>query len=522
MSPVLNNKYRSFIYRAATSPGIKVNLRSLMIAGLILLTLGIRPSYSEKPAGPGEDPQHQKSPKQIEWPDTYAGRYAKEFFEAYNEEGKDALRRFIEEYHSETYLKENPVEDELAHHLQLRNLAGRLDIQSVRAEGDFSIEVIARSKLFGWAKFEIGLSPDSPHDPIKFTGGPTSPPGAESTGEYSDWKTLSDLIAQVRNDSKMPGLVAAVIQDGKVTEKAVTGVRRIDRSGNILMDDLFHMGSVTKVFTGIMIGMLVGGGEIQWEITIEEALPDVPIKDEYRKISLEQILQHRAGIPSLPSTGEFEEGFPDKPGRSPKEARTALVRQVLLEEPVNQGEYSYSNAGYVVAAYMVEQVTDRSWEELMRTQIFETLGLHSAGFGWPATEDRVNQPLGHYGSPPELEVQEIGEYMLGDMSYIRPAGDIHCSIEDLARFAAFLLLVLGGGSDILEAETVPRFWRAGETDGGERRFTFFGSGGTFLAMIALYPDSDIGIVAATNCGTSTMSILESMRDALHRRLKKVH
>ena len=95
--------------------------------------------------------------------------------------------------------------------------------------------------------------------------------------------------------------------------------------------------------------------------------------------------------------GEFAEGF--KPGRPPAEARAALVRQVLTEKPFKPGEYSYSNTGYVVAGYMAERVTRRSWEELMRSLVFEPLELRSAGFRWPATEDRPNQPWGHVGTP---------------------------------------------------------------------------------------------------------------------------
>ena len=154
----------------------------------------------------------------------------------------------------------------------------------------------------------------------------------------------------------------------------------------------------------------------------------------------------------------------------------------------------------------------------MRTLVFEPLGLRSAGFGWPATDDRPNQPRGHSGAPPDLEVQEIGKYEPLDIDAFGPAGNLHCSIEDFARYAAFHLRVLDGRDDTLEAETVPCFWRVGETDEGERLYSHFGSGGTFMAMIAVYPDSDLAIVAATNYGLPAMPFLTKMRDAIRRRL----
>ncbi|UCE61814.1 MAG: serine hydrolase, partial [Phycisphaerales bacterium] len=131
----------------------------------------------------------------------------------------------------------------------------------------------------------------------------------------------------------------------------------------------------------------------------------------------------------IPTSGEFSGGYPRKPNQTPAEARAMLVCEILTEEPVKLGQYSYSNAGYTVAGYMAECVAGRSWEELMRTLVFKPLKLRSAGFAWPATKARPKQPYGHSGMPPDFSVQEIGADVLGDDDYLSPAGSIHCSIE---------------------------------------------------------------------------------------------
>ena len=482
--------------------------RTLWLIGFTTLTF-----IAWAPVAWGQTEAHP-GVKQVDWPATPAGRCAKAFFEALNTDGEDALRRFVQEHYSE----ETSLEEELASHLQLRRLAGKLTAHSASADGDFAVNIVARSKLFGWVDFRIELSPEPPHDVTKMAAQPGSPPEAEGPKDYHDWKDLGDLLEQVRRDSGAPGMVAAIVRGGKIVEKAVTGVRRFDRPDRVQIGDRFHIGSVGKTFTGTMIGKLLEGEVLRWDMTIGEVLHDIPMRAEYRSVTLEQLLGHRGGMPGLPTTGEFSDGFPAKSGRSPAEARAALVRQVLTEERVDPGEYSYSNAGYVVAAYMVERTVKRSWEELMRGLVFEPLGLRSTGFGWPATVDRPNQPRGHYGTPPELSVQEIGEHMLGDMDYVGPAGNLHCSIEDLARFAAFHLRVLDGRDSALKPETVPRFWRAGKTDDGKHMYGFYGSGGTFLAMIMLYPEDDLAIVAATNYGLPAMPFLKKMRDAIHRRM----
>jgi len=406
----------------------------------------------------------------------------------------------------------------------------KLGVRSVIAEGDFIVRVIVPAKPHGWAEFRIELSPKPPHDITNLRIGPTSEPAAETrtAKDYTEWQNLRDLVEQVRRDAGAPAIVAAVVRGGQIVEKAASGVRRLDRSDRVQIGDRFHLGSVAKSFTATMIGKLVEDGVLRWDMTIDQALDNIPMRSEYRSVTLEQLLQHRGGVPAMVSSGEFAEGF--KSGRPPAQARAALVRQVLTEKPFKPGEYSYSNAGYVVAGYMAERATRRSWEELMRSLVFEPLELRSAGFRWPATEDRPNQPFGHVGTPPSFNVQDCGEDLSGE-DYYGPAGSVHCSIEDLARYAAFHLQGLHGIDGVLKAETVRRLhtpapgehymggWVVNKEDEGERRDGHEGTAGTFFAMVQLYPNEDLAVVATANIGSPVAPYLRKMRDAIHRRMK---
>ncbi len=473
------------------------------------------------------------------WPDTLAGRWAKEFLEAYHAEGEGSLERFLNTHYSDAY--ESRVK-ELADLRLQKSAVPEFRVHAVNADGEYAVTVTAEAvlrggKVFGWASIEIELSPDPPHDPIVLRFGPGTAPGDEnkvpkSPEDYRGWKDLRDLLERVRKDSGAPGLAVAVMRGGKIVDKAVTGFRRIDRPERVQMTDRFHLGSVAKPFTATMIGKLVEDGVLQWDMTLGEALPDLAMKSEYRSVTLEQLLQHRGGIPPAPTTGEFADGYPVKPGQTPAEARDVLVRGVLTEEPVKMGEYNYSNAGYTVAAYMAERVAKRSWEELMRTLVFKPLRLRSAGFAWPATEERPKQPYGHSGTPPDLSVQEVGEDLLGDDDYLSPAGSIHCSIEDLARFVDFHLQGLHGRDGALKAETVRRLhtppkdgiyacgWGVRRTDAGELRHGHSGTAMTYYAKIEMYPESNLVIVATANCGPSVAPFFKKMEEAIHRRMTR--
>ena len=122
----------------------------------------------------------------------------------------------------------------------------------------------------------------------------------------------------------------------------------------------------------------------------------------------------------------------------------------------------------------------------------------------------------------------------GDINYIGPAGNVHCSIEDFARFAAFHLQGLRGHDGLLKAATVRRLhtppkdidsdyacgWHVGKTDEGEAMYWHGGGSGIFVAHVTLYPDSNLAIVMATNRFGSVLPYLTKMRDAIHRRMKQ--
>jgi CubicO group peptidase (beta-lactamase class C family) len=97
---------------------------------------------------------------------------------------------------------------------------------------------------------------------------------------------------------------------------------------------------------------------------------------------------------------------------------------------------------------MAEQVTGESWETLMRMRLIEPLGMASAGFGSPGQPGRVDQPWGHHPDANEIKpTQEDNAPALG------PAGTVHCTVSDWAKFAAILMRGELGKSKLLKPAT---------------------------------------------------------------------
>jgi CubicO group peptidase (beta-lactamase class C family) len=327
---------------------------------------------------------------------------------------------------------------------------------------------------------------------------------------------LRSAVERARARSGAPAVAAAIVRRGTITEVAVVGERWVGSGQAVERADAFHIGSITKSMTATMIAALVQKELLAWDITVGDILFDMDMLAEYRDVTLEELLQHRGGFAPYRYVDEKgEKRLPSFRGGATLQ-REAFVSEVLMSQPevTPHARMHYSNAGYVVATYMAERVSARSWEELIREQLFDVSGMKSAGFGWPATPAQPGQPWGHYVEADTLRPQEPGDY--GVPAYLAPAGDVHCSIEDLARYAILHLRGLAGRDKVFDANTIRRLHAAPPAPRDEIRYaagwaivesadvgevhTHSGSAGTFFATIELYPQYQAALVLATNVG----------------------
>jgi CubicO group peptidase (beta-lactamase class C family) len=479
-------------------------------------------------------PLHADMPTPV-WPDTLAAKRAKQFFEAVHAADDGPMREFESANRSPESLRETPLEQRVAKARSIREQVGGLEIGKVEADGDFKIDVVARAARLGvWLRFRLIFSPEAPHYLQSIQGTPTGPPD-QAPIRLNPSMTLPEMLDEARRQSGVPAVAVAVVRNGQVEESAVTGVRCADGSDAAGSNDRFHVGSVGKAMTATLIGKLVEQGVLNWDTTVGSVLADVAMRPEYAGVTLEQLLQHRGGIRSYTEDLAEEGSKRLVAAGDPTQQRLAFARQLLNEPPVTAPGtvMAYSNAGYSLAALMAERRSGRSWELLMGEHVFGPLGMTGASFGWPLTAERRNQPCGHFDAPPRLRVQKPGEYELGD--FLAPAGDIHCTIGDLARFAISHLEGLRGKDGVVKAETVRRLhrppvserpayacgWTVEALPGGRSKHWHEGSGGTFYAAMMVLPEDDFAVVALANAAMPAKPCLDAILVEIYRKFEIV-
>ena len=331
--------------------------------------------------------------------------------------------------------------------------------------------------------------------------------------DWNDWENVESLLENIREVSGIPAIAAAIVKDGRIVDVATVGVREVDTQEGVKSDDRFHIGSVTKSMTATVIGKLVEEGKLSWSTTVSNALSQMPMRDTYRNVTIEQLLHHQGAIPAYTSSEPYRKLAHGKYSGTPTEQRAAFLEKVLgLEAAGIPGQVTlYANAGYALAGHMAERVTGRSWEDLISHYIFVPSSMNSSGFGHPGTALIPDQPRGHGVANGTFVPLDDHEHP--PMHIIAPAGNVHCSIADLAKYLISHLKGLNGHDGELRSETIKRLhtlparhselqyasgWIINTDRNGETIHRHGGTTGSFYAEIKLFPEKRAGVAVLLN------------------------
>lgn len=314
-------------------------------------------------------------------------------------------------------------------------------------------------------------------------------------------------LETIRKKHDLPALAVVVVNEGKICDRAAVGIRKYGDPTPVTIDDEFHIGSCTKSMTATLTAMLIEGGKLRWDSTIAEVLPELKGKmdKQYETVTVEQLLTHRGGVPGNPPAEAWSKAW-FRLG-TPTEQRSEFISAVLSKPPAAAPgtKFIYSNQGYAIVGAMLEKITGKAWETLITERLFEPLKMKSAGFGVPGTMGKVDQPWGHVRQGKDIKpVQSDNPPAIG------PAGTVHCSLEDMARYT-MIHLGHGQGDALLKPESFKKLhtppeggdyacgWGAVKRGwAGGTALTHAGSNTMWFLVMWLAPEKNFSVVVATN------------------------
>ena len=230
-----------------------------------------------------------------------------------------------------------------------------------------------------------------------------------------------DALIQAYNDYGQFNGSVLVAEAGKVIYKKGFGLA--NREWNIpnKPDTNFRLGSITKQFTSMLILQLVEKGKIDLEGKLSDYISYYR-KDTGGRVTIHHLLTHTSGIPSYTSIPNFFEEI----SRDPYPVEDFIKKYCSGDLEFEPGsKYVYNNSGYFLLGAIIEAVTGKTYEEVLKEKIFDSLGMKNSGYDRhePITPNRAagySMTFDGYLNAPYL-----------DMSLPYAAGSLYSTAEDL-------------------------------------------------------------------------------------------
>jgi len=230
-----------------------------------------------------------------------------------------------------------------------------------------------------------------------------------------------DELMKVYNSYQQFNGAVLVAENGKVIFKKGYGMANMEWSIPIETDTRFRLGSITKQFTSMLVMQLVQEGKIKLDGKLTDYLPDYR-KDTGDRITIHQLLNHTSGIPSYTGLPNF---FQDV-SRNPYSVSDFVKKFTSGDLEFEPGtKWNYNNSGYFLLGAIVEHVTGKPYEQVLRERIFDQVGMKNTGYDHHETilakraAGYERRPGGYVNAP----------YL--DMSLPYAAGSLYSTVEDL-------------------------------------------------------------------------------------------
>ena len=295
------------------------------------------------------------------------------------------------------------------------------------------------------------------------------------------------------------GLVVGLVRDGN-RQFYSAGTLRADDTEKVDENTIFEIGSISKVFTTLLLAQMAEQGQVKLSDPAQKFLPSavqMPSKNG-TQITLEHLATHTSGLPRIPSN--FNPADPQNPyaDYTVQQMYDFLASYTLVKEI--GGQATYSNLGMGFLGHLLELQSGKSYEELIIARICKPLGMNSTTTK-PRARDAARVATGHQGHTP---------VSAWDIPTLAGAGDINSTAGDMLIFCAANLgspetpltstMRRCHGARVESADPQLKIglgWHIWKKHGSDITWHNGGTGG-FASFVGFRTDTNEGVVVLSN------------------------
>ena len=268
--------------------------------------------------------------------------------------------------------------------------------------------------------------------------------------EYSEAFQLIDYWLEAQKDyEKLPGLTAIVTNKDETKWTGSFGLS--DGVEPMKVQNTFSICSISKLFTAVAIMQLVEDGKINLDDPIQKVLPWFDINNDFKdapELTIKSILSHSSGLPRESNHPYWS--WPDFPFPTKQDVIDELKNQEMLYPPSKY--YQYSNLGLSLLGFIVEEVTQTSFDDYVNQNILIPLSMNNTKTYMSSEDYGKNLTLGYSSLNRNIEREKVNFF---NADGIAAAAGFTSNVEDLAKFARWQIdLVKSLEKNILSPETL--------------------------------------------------------------------
>jgi len=347
---------------------------------------------------------------------------------------------------------------------------------------------------------------------------------------------IDTTLERILKDRKAAGFAVAVIEKNKVIYAKGFGYRDVEKKLPVTPNTLFAIGSCSKAFTSMLVGLLNKEGLVEYDKPVREYLPALKFfnTEMNNQVTVRDMMCHRTGLPRHDYSWYLFNTA----------SRDSLLQRVQYQEPTAtpRQTWQYNNFMFLAQGMIAEKITGKSWEQNIREKIFTPLGMMTSNLTIKDLEKNADAAKGYQLFKDSL-IKKQDYYNINAMG---PAGSINSNVNEMAKWVT--MWINGGKIDGKEVFPAPYLKEAMSSQmiigaalpdkekpdihfanygfgwflasyRGHYRVEHGGNIDGFSASTCFFPSDSVGIIVLTNQNASAIPSL--VRNTIADRLLKL-
>ena len=314
-------------------------------------------------------------------------------------------------------------------------------------------------------------------------------------------ETVDSLVINKMNQYNIPGLSIGLISKDSIIYTKGYGVKHIEEGDSVTENTIFHTASISKLFTAIAIMNLIEESKIAINDKLIDILPELKYDDEsVKNVTIKQLLNHTSGLPDISSYHW------DNNNQAENSLRDFVLGLNLKLNSKPSIEYQYSNLAYDILGYVIEKVSNSTFDVFLKENILLKSGMKNSDFRYFKIIDSLKT------SPHSKKWLTKKVFKRKNYPYTRehsPSSTLNSSSKDLSKWMISFLQTLADpnlSSNYLPM-TKPTFgpypyigygFQLGEIN-SKKTIGHYGGDKGFRSYLIMIPEDNIGLVLLANC-----------------------